>query len=166
MRFILHVHLIIFSLLLTATHLLGQSDFVYETEEGKFSIDFPAKYNVNSEEKGSIRTAQAMCAFDEHTLLATYTLHATEITDHDALADTSIVAFGNSVNGNLLSKTDWVVDGKKGRKAFYNLPEQNIKVEYRVLLVGQLQYQIIVMATNAKFDNEMAVTFFDSFRLK
>ena len=82
------------------------------------------------------------------------------------MADISVDTFGKAINATSSSKTEWNVGDYKGLTAIYELDESNVKVEYRVILIGQIQYQIIYLAAKENYNEKVAGKFFNSFKLK
>ena len=156
---------IIVSILFAALMAQAQQKPKYTSEEGKFSIKFPGEYAVEIDDNEKAKTVKPMCTLNGQTYLASYTLHQTEMIDHDEMEEISVDSFGEAIQAELLSKSVWQVDEQSGIIAFFKIADADIKVEYRVMLVEQLQYQVIVLAANSDYDEGLAAKFFKSFKL-
>jgi hypothetical protein len=162
---ILKTSLLLISVLIFTTASAPAKKHVYKTEEGKFSITFPAEYTTEREEKESATTIKTSCVDDGHTFFASYTLHVTEITDHQEMAEVSYESFISAVQGELLSKSKWNIKDHEGLKAVMNISDNSMKLEYRVVLVGNIQYQLVAMAMLEEYDEKAAARYFKSFKL-
>lgn len=153
--------LVFFSLIIIA-----QQKQTYSTEEGKFSIKFPNEIKEEIEESETSKAVKVSCALNEQTFLASYTLHKIQMENHDEMEEFAIESFGNAIKGTTKFTAEWKLKNHSGLIAQYEMEEQGVRVDYRVLLVDQIQYQLIVLAANDNFDEELASKFFKSFKLK
>jgi hypothetical protein len=46
-----------------------------------------------------------------------------------------------------------------------NISDNSMKLEYRVVLVGNIQYQLVAMAMLEEYDEKAAARYFKSFKL-
>ena len=46
-----------------------------------------------------------------------------------------------------------------------DLTENDVLLEYRVILIGNIQYQLVAMAATSDYDEKAADKFFKSFKL-
>jgi len=165
MRLTFYTIILILSFSAFTSSVQAQKRYQFTTDEGNFKIKFPVEFTTERTEKESATTTKTSCTVDDQTFMASYTLHETELIDHIEMAEVSAESFGESINGTLQSKTDWTVNNHTGLIAIFDLPEVEAKVEYRVVLVEQIQYQVIVLAKNINYNEEMAADFFKSFKL-
>ena len=86
--------------------------------------------------------------------------------DAELIFEYLINSFDEAIKAFSTSKTEWEVDEHKGYIVKYEVSEKDLKAEFRVLLVGQIQYQFMYVATNPNFDEKVAEKFFKSFKLK
>ena len=157
--------LIVSIVLLTAAFMPAGKGNVYSTKEGKFSVTFPAAFKTEITEQESAKTIKTSAAVGDQTYFASYTLHEVEMTDPESLAETSLEAFTEATGGTLSDKNAWKIKAHNGLKAIITLEEQDAKIQYHVILVGQLQYQIIVVGPEASWEQKPADGFFKSFKL-
>jgi hypothetical protein len=157
--------LLLLSVFIVTTAFAPAKKHVYSTEEGKFSITFPGEYSSEREEKENATTIKTTCIYEGHTYFASYSLHQTEMTDHKDMAEVSYDAFIEAVKGQLLSKSDWDVKDNEGLKAVMIIADNTVKLEYRVVLVGNIQYQLVAMAAVEEYNSKAIDKFFKSFKL-
>lgn len=139
----------------------------YSSIEGKFKVTFPDTYEEVVSESEDQKTVKINCVQGEHIMFASYTLHETAITDHQDMAEVSMESFVEAVGGKLLSRSEWKVKGNSGLQSVMNIEsdEKIIKIDYRVVLVGQLQYQLVFISPSDDYDIKMAAKFFKSFQI-
>jgi hypothetical protein len=138
---------------------------VYENEEAKFSVTFPGEYTTETEKGENVTTVKIICTYENQTYFASYSLHELTITDHMEMAEVSYDSFKEAVGGQTLSRSEWDIDNHKGLRSVMDLTESGVKLEYRVILLGNIQYQLVAMAANADYDEKAAAKFFKSFKL-
>lgn len=136
----------------------------YVTEKGKASIKFPAEYSVEEDNSDLTSTTKVMASLDDNIFMFSFSIHETTLSDHYMLAQTSLTSFNDEVGGRIISETDYVYDDYKGRSAEIELEEQNVTLYYRVILVGQIQYQMVVVAQSGNIVKKKD-KFFNSFKL-
>ncbi len=156
---------IILVLILSISYLHAQKSFNYSSDEGKFSIKFPGEYTETVVEKETAKTVKNQCEKDGINYLASYTLHYLEITDHLDMAEVSLESFTEAVQGIIITRTEWKVKKHEGLRALIDLPDNGKKLEYRVILVGNIQYQLIAFAANDIFNEDDINSYFKSFKL-
>jgi hypothetical protein len=81
------------------------------------------------------------------------------------MAQVSYDTFLSSIGGKEILKSAWDIKKNIGLKAIIDMPEDETRLEYRVILVGNIQYQLVVLAINSVYDGQAAAAFFDSFKL-
>jgi len=158
--------ILIIAFIASTSMIYAQKDFLYKTNEGKFSVKFPGEYQETIEDGETAKTVKIQCNIDDHTYLASYSLHKIEMTDHEEMAGISLESFNDAVGGNILSKEEWKVKKHFGLKANIDLPENESKLEYRVILIGNTQIQLIALAAYDNYDEAVVKAFYKSFKLK
>ena len=144
----------------------AKKKFVYDSAEGRFSVIFPAEYASDTEEGEAVTTTKVSCVLDGQTYFASYSVHQVEITGQKEMAEVSYDSFIKAVNGEPISKMEWSVGEYAGLAAVMSMDESSVKLEYRVVLAGNIQYQLVVMAPDEDYDEKAAAKFFNSFILK
>lgn len=140
--------------------------FAYSSTEGRMSIKFPAEYEVDPGTPGKLKTVKISTTIDEQTFFASYSLHETEIMDHEEMAKVSLESFSERVGGEITAESVWKVKKNKGIKATIDMSEKESRVQYQVILVGNIQYQIVVVASYDAWDQKAVDKFFKSFKIK
>lgn len=156
------ISLLVFSILL-APVIHGQDIHDFKSVEGKCSATFPGEYNIDSNETEYAKVVKVMCNTNTHTFLLSYSLHKNKMDDHENMAEVSYESFIEAVGGQELSKEKWEINGHKGLKAIIEMPANNSKVDYRVVLVGDIQYQLASIASDKNYDEAVIAAFNDSF---
>jgi len=157
---------LITALFLFTSFTQAQKGYPYKSTEGKLSIVFPGDFvteQLKSEDNVTIKTS---CTVDDQTYFVTYTLHTLELTEPVELAEVSYDSFIKAVGGKLLSKSEWKIKKNVGIKARIELPKDESLLEYRVIIVGDIQYQVIALAAETLYDEGTAAAFFKSFKLQ
>lgn len=140
--------------------------YKYSSAEGKMTVTFPAAFETEVNSQNDIETTKITAIVDEQTFFAAYTLHQTELEDQIMLAQIALDSFSETLNGNILQQSAWKIKKNEGVQAVLNLDEQDAKIQYRVIMIGNLQYQLVVIAANSSFDQKAADSFFKSFKVK
>lgn len=137
-----------------------------ESPEGKFSVQFPCTYKTESTEGDVQTTHKYTCDKDNVTFFVGYTVHEIDIIEHEELAQVSVDSFLEAVDGEKVSQEEWKVRKNPGLKAVMTINEGAVLVNYQVVLVDHLQYQLVVLAAKDDFDERAAQKFFKSFKLE
>jgi hypothetical protein len=141
----------------------------YSSEQGKMSIVFPAAYETSeistSEDMQTLKTTSQL---GDMTYFASYTLHSIPMENPEDLAKESLDAFVAQLNGVLMEQEIWKVKKHNGQLAHITLQieDANARIEYRVIIIGQLQYQIIAMTDADTWDSKTVKKFMKSFKVK
>lgn len=157
--------LLLISAFLLLTAFAPPKKYAYKSEEGKCAVTFPGEFTTDTEMGEDAKTVKTMCTFDGITFFASYSIHKVEITDQEEMAEVSCDSFKEAVSGQLLSKSEWNIDDHSGLMAVLDLSENQAKLEYRVILVGDIQYQLVAMAPYADYNDKLITKFFKSFKL-
>lgn len=140
--------------------------FPYQSNEGKLSVVFPGDFTTERTEGDNNFTVKTSCNVNNQTYFVSYTMHSLELTDPLDLAETSYDSFITVLKGVMVSKAEWKVKEHKGIKAMIDLPDNGSKLEYRVIIVGNIQYQLIALAANIDYNDKDAASFFKSFKME
>ncbi len=142
----------------------------FTSYEFKISVIFPSEFEEEIKEKtadnGDItRTLKLKCKKGENTYMLNVTKHPFNMTDAKGLAETSLEAFARGVKGDIRKQEIFTQKGHEGIDAKLYLSEQNKYVYYRIILVGRLQYQMVIMENNSTLSGN-ANDFLISFKLQ
>lgn len=152
---------------LVSTGVQGSSPAVpgwtkYRNDEGKVSIKFPAEFDVTVEESETATTYQIISELGKDVFMLSFTFHETEMDDPYNLAQVSLESFNEAVGGELVKETDYKYEDYKGREAIVDLSDAGATVYYRVVIIGQIQYQLAVVDHSGNILDEKD-KFFNSF---
>lgn len=136
----------------------------YTSDDGKVSISFPAVPQDEATEKDGITTHKVSAVDGVTTYFFAYTTHTDKIEDHEGLAQVSLEAFNGSIGGKIMSQGTYTYKKNNGLEAKIEIPEKGY-VLYKVVLIEQTQYQIVVIKATDDFGSD-ADKFFKSFKLK
>jgi len=158
----------ILSILLICIVAVNPADAIsqtYKSSEGKFKVKFPGAIDIKEEEKEKSTTKKISCNENNNAYFVNWTEHKITMKDQKKMAEVSLDSFLKSLGGSVSNKEDWNLKKYVGRKAKISLEEEKAVVHYRVILVGQNQYQVIVTAKKKDFDAKAAEKFFKSFKV-
>ncbi len=166
MRSILKTSVILVILLFAVSYLHAQKSFVYDSEEGKLEIKFPCKFIEKENESETSRTVEIQCEKDGYSYFASFSIHKIDMGNPLEIAEISLESFTKALKGIVITRTEWKVRKHEGIAAIIDMPDYGSKLEYRIILVGNIQYQLFVVAANNIYDEKTVDTFFKSFILK
>ncbi len=138
----------------------------YKSKEGKMSVVFAGAYEVNTDKGDSYTTTKISSSVSEIVYFASFTQHTEPLTDREELCQVSLDSFNETLNGDLSNQRAWNISGSKGITADIYLAEQQAKIQYRVVIIGQIQYQFAVIAPKDDWNGASAEAFMKSIKLK
>ena len=98
--------------------------------------------------------------------LASSSVHESSLeNDVEGLLETSVESFGESLNATLVSVESIKLKRVNGSFATFSYGNQNGKLEYRVFLKDNIQYQIITAQLGGEYDQRNADKFYKSFKI-
>lgn len=158
---------ILICVVLLSSSLSGFSKgFKYSSVEGKMSITFPTEFTVETNYPDVGKTVKISATLNDIIFYASYVLHDTPLSDHEELAYVGLEAFNESIEGKIDEQSSWEVKKNKGARAALTMPSQNVTLNYYGILVGHIQYQLVVFAEKPKWDQAVADKFLKTFKLK
>ena len=138
----------------------------YSSKEGKMSVVFAAEYEVNTDNSDSFSTTKISSTVSENVYFASYTIHSETLTEREDLCKVSLESFNETLGGEITDQSSWNISKNKGMKADIYLAEQQAKIHYRVVIIGQIQYQFAVIAPDDQWNAAGAEAFMKSIKLK
>lgn len=138
--------------------------YTYTTEDGVATIKFPSKPAVEVTEGEDATTAKISVQEGDLTYFFGYTTHNQTLEEYEELAKVSLDAFNAQVKGEIVSQEAYKYKKHKGIDAKIKLETQGAIIQYRVILIDQSQYQIIVIGPDRDFEKEMS-KFYKSFKV-
>lgn len=157
--------LILFVLFTATLALAAPPKYKFTSKEGKYSVVFPAEFKSETVKKEYATTIKTTAMLSNQTFLASYTIHEQELGDRKELATVSLESFVDGVSGKITKQSEWKIKKNSGIKATISLSEKDATVEYWVILIGQIQYQVTSVAANSNWDQKAADAFLRSFKV-
>jgi len=156
--------------LLIAFHPIQPQDtkgkwYTYLSEEGKVRINFPAEYAEEVKANNPNAPRKISARYNNVDYILSYTIHETPIVMHSEMAKVSVESFVEALGGELVMNKAYTYKGNTGQSALIMLKNGQLTVNYRVILVGQIQYQVIVVSPTASQDIKTLNKFLKSFKL-
>lgn len=133
---------------------------------GKFSVKFPCLYEESVSEGSEQTTYKFTCEKNGQTYFIGYSLHRIEMKGHEDLAQVSVDSFIEAVQGDLTSQWEWKIANASGLKTLISVENGETLIDYRVVLIGQIQYQVVVLAAKNEYDQKAAGKFQKSFKIQ
>lgn len=163
--------LILLAFLTIATITFGQNYDQWKTyvsEEGHLSVSFPEQATVLVEEKvgESPKTLKYQLEGGDFVYYAAVAIHESDLSEiEEDLCQLSLNSFTESADGAIINQRVWNVQGEEGIAAKILLSGKQV-VYYKVVLKGNLQYQLVVLGLeDSKIVADKAEQFFKTFRL-
>lgn len=153
-------------LLIGVTSLAPAKKHKYTSSEAKLSVTFPSEFKTDIVNKVDYRSVKTQAISEEMVFLVIFSEHGSDMGDTEELAEVSLGAFLEGVEATSKNKTSWKVNNSSGLKSTFEAPEKDLIGEYRVVLIGQIQYQITAVSSKEAWDEKKAKKFFKSFKIK
>lgn len=153
-------------LLLLSPVLQAQNEnwVTYSSDEANATVQLPGEYQVSSEVSEDAYTEQIAANDGQNKYIFTYTLHDTPLMDHEGLSIVALQAFADAAGGQIVQDTDYYYNDHKGKEAVIFMKEDQATVNYRVIIIDQVQYQFIVISLQDAVSDKVK-RFFGSFKL-
>lgn len=153
-------------LLVGVTSLAPAPKYKYSSEEAKLKVTFPAEFKTTEKIKDSYRSKSTQAVYEDMVLFVSYTMHDSEMTDKKELTQVSLDAFTEGLDAEITEQSDWNVKKHEGVKAKLEVSSNGLMGEYRVVIIGQIQYQITAVSAKDTWNDKVAQKFFKSFKVK
>ncbi|NOQ73858.1 MAG: hypothetical protein GQ574_17760 [Crocinitomix sp.] len=138
----------------------------YFSSEAKLSVTFPSKFETTEDVKEAFKSVKTQVMVNGALYYVSYSVHKNDLSKNESLAKVSLDSFIETLNGKVTKEAIWKVRKKNGLQALFNVTEGELKGEYRVVIIGQIQYQIAVVAPKESWDEKVTKKFFKSFKVK
>lgn len=148
-----------------ASSFVASDQYKYKSSAGKMSITFPASFQEEESELESGTIMKISASVGNVIYYASYTQHEVDLVDKEELAQVSLTAFVENTGGNIITQKEWVVKKNKGLEATIEIEESNTLLVYKVVLVGRIQYQLVVGSPKDEWNQNEADRFFRTFTL-
>ena len=158
------------ALLLIPTMTQAQKWTKVKSKEGKFEMEFPAEPKLEKKEKDDSKTFQYQLTHNEVIYMASAVVHSTKLDveglSKETLAESSLDAFAKVMGGKILKKGDFKIGKNKGKSCSIENKDKGFLCYYRCIIIGQIQYQFIIMNAPSADDIESRDQYFNSIKIK
>lgn len=137
----------------------------YQSEDGILSAIFPSDFKVSKEEKDGVSNIKIQSEKENQIYFIAYGTFNMKFDNHDELAQVSVDAFAESLDAKVTKKEVWKYKGYNGIHAWLESESNGLVGEYKVILIGQRQFQITSMAYTNDWTQKEVGKFFKSFKL-
>lgn len=137
----------------------------FNSETGKFSIDFIADVNVSQKSTEKVTTYKTKFTNDNMVIMVNSSRHRAALDGRKDLLKKSLNTFVSSVGGTITESKEVENNGAIGTYATINLQDGNL-LEYKVYLKGFYQYQVIIYSRDENYNQEMANRYFETFKIE
>lgn len=137
----------------------------FSSEEYAFSAELPYPWQMDTTtEANGTKRLRLEAETENQSYLLTVTKYdmSTRLFMRERLADATRGGFVSATGGELKNANDWKVGGHVGKQALIKQEEREI--EYRVVIIGQIQYQFVLFAKEQKINDREAKQLFNSFQ--
>ena len=110
-------------------------------------------------------TTKVTSTIGDVTYLFSWTLHSAVLEDSKGLADVSLESFNEQVQGDILTQSVYKYGRNEGKSATVSLAEGQVNCFYRVILIDQYQFQMVVVTSDKELNN-VGKKFLNSFKYK
>lgn len=157
-------------LTLFVSALNAQNWTTYKSKPAKFSIDFPAEAKEEKLEDEETVSYQYQSSLEDVIYMASAVIHETKLNVEgltiEDLTNSSLEAFANVMGGEMKDSGDIKIGKNKGKYCILYNQEKGFMCYYRCIIVGQIQYQFIVINAPANDDKKTREKFFKSIAIK
>lgn len=142
-------------------------EYIYKSVDFNVSIAFPLVFEESLEDtevEGKIQKSVEVVGNDSSgTYLLLITKHVMDLEDHLNLAIESMDEFATTLQSEIKSQKSFTYKSHEGKEALLYLEKQKYYVHYRVILIGNFQYQTVVITQNQQ-KSEKIDNFLNSFK--
>ncbi len=154
------------ALLISFVSITAQENWkTFNSETGKFSIDFFANVTVSQVNKEKVTTYKTKFTNDNMVIMVNSSKHKAALDDRKDLLKKSLDTFVSSVGGIITASKEIENNGAIGTYATMNL-QNGIFLEYKVYLKDFYQYQVIIYSKDNNYNQEMANRYFETFKIE
>ncbi|MCD6556533.1 MAG: hypothetical protein J7K64_05000 [Bacteroidales bacterium] len=143
------------------------SAYLLKSEKPKFQITFPTNYKLeDSKTEKGLKTMFYRAVKNDDVYMFKFTEHKNPAVspDNQVYMNASLESFVTGIHAELIKKFEFKEKKEKGLEAFLKIPDTQMNVFYRVLIVKHVQYQLIVI-TKAEEKTEEIINYFKSFHI-
>lgn len=137
----------------------------FTSEDGLVSITFPTDFTTDKNSNENVNRTKAQGALNDQLFVIGYAQHLNKMVEHEEMADVSLKSFVETLGAEVTKQEVWEYKKNKGIHAWLKGDNNELVGEYKVILIGQNQFQLISVAEPSKWDEKAAAKFFKSFKL-
>ena len=137
---------------------------LYSSKRGGFKIKMPGTPELKNEEKKWGMSYKAQYHDGTHLYYVSYGKHNQAMPNPENLAEVSINAFTEKLNGTLLDNDKWKVGKYVGSSGYVDVPSKGLGMYYHVVFKGRTQYQVVMASQEGEPDKKMYKKFIKSFK--
>jgi hypothetical protein len=164
LSFFLVIGLILFPLVSNA-----QKWSRYSFKDAKFSIEYPVEPVTETKTDDIGKTITTKLVDGNTIYMATAIIHKTNLNvkglSQESLAKASMDAFADALGATKVTRKKYYYKKDVGLDAIMESNEFESPIYYRIIVVEQIQYQIVVMTSSGKEDKGGRKKFLGSFKL-
>ncbi len=161
MKLILLRKVLVTVLLIAPLALIGQKKF--KSKEYACQVKFPEHYMREAPQPEDDARLIVGAQGGEMSYQLKIIEHDSRVEGTPGLADESINAFAQSVDGNKLDSKNWKVKKRYGMQSTLSIPDH--KVRYFVIYQDNIEYQLMVKGREGYFEVKDEEKFLKSFKL-
>ena len=164
------------SLLVIASFLLFSfSNEQAENEKTKWSkfkseisgtiLQFPGSYSNEFTEMNGTKKEVTKCDLDQASYYLIETTYKGDVTNHEENAQKLLNGYAAKLGGKIISESVWKIKKNKGRQAKISYSNNYGTAFYRVIFIGQKQFQVLIVSNTVDIpDEKIRKKFFNSFK--
>ena len=158
-----------FFAIISSPFCLAQKWVKYENKTARFSTEFPQepKEEIEDDETGKAYTATL--SVDGYIFMSSALIHKTNLSveglTQEAMAQTSLDAFEKALGATKVTKKNYYIRSNTGLDAEIEVPGFDNPILYRIIVIDQIQYQVVVMKKEGKAKIGKMKKFIGSFRI-
>jgi phosphate-selective porin len=128
-------------------------------------VKFPGEPAEETTQKEEYDTYKVTYTDDPELYFLAFTKH--NVTVDASMTDVSIESFTSSIQGEVISTSEWKVKGAdSGKTVIIVNKDQGLKLSYSVVINNNIQYQLVYGTTSIEaYDAKKAKKFMKSFKL-
>lgn len=137
----------------------------FSSHIGKAKIKFPEKPEVvvKQSKKGDAYACNAYLG--DIIFMFTFVMHNGKISSDPKRVQKSLDSFISASRAKVIDQSEFSYKKHTGKNATVTLPGKGLIIDYRVLIVKQVEYQYMVVSPEAERNEKLIKKFFKSFKL-
>ena len=149
-------------LFIALTSLVPAEKIKYTSDEGKLSVVFPSQFATSVQKEDLYKTVKAQAVYNNVVFFVAYSIHEQKLDKGQNMSKVSLDSFTEALQATNIVESPWKVRKNEGLKATFEATEAtegSVVGEYRVVIIGQTQYQITVVGPTENWDEKAVKKF-------